>query len=228
MIENPPPLTIHRGWKRPDPAVVARFRGAQTSHLADAMEGRGMLDARIKPLDPKNATFAAPAVTAYAYPADTLAVFGALHEAMAGDAIIVACDGFAAAALVGDIMIGMMHNKGVVGLVTDGMVRDSAGILAIGMPVFAGGVISNSGAMAGPGSVGVPITLGGMHVRPGDILVGDADGVVVVPAERAVAVLAALEKVRAAEAVTEARVRDGLTMSEAALRLVERARIIQD
>jgi len=228
MIDNPPPLTIHRGWKRPDPALVARFRGAQTSHLADAMEGRGMLDARIKPLDRSRASFAAAAVTAYAYPADTLAVFGALHEAQAGDAIIVACDGFLAAALVGDIMTGMMHNKGVVGFVTDGVVRDSAGILAIGMPVFSAGVNSNSGAMAGPGTVGVPITLGGMHVRPGDILVGDADGVVVVPAERAEQVLATLERVRAAEAVTEARVREGLTMSDGALALIQAARIIEE
>jgi regulator of RNase E activity RraA len=154
-------------------------------------------------------------------------VFGALHEARAGDAIIVACDGFLAAALVGDIMTGMMHNKGVVGFVTDGVVRDSAGIRAVGLPVFSAGVNSNSGAMAGPGAVGVPITLGGAHVRPGDILVGDADGVVVVPADRAEQVLATLERVRAAEAVTEARVRDGLTMSDGALALIQTARIIE-
>lgn len=68
MLDNPPLLTIHRGHKRPDPALVAAFRGAQTSHLADAMDGRGALDYRIKPMDPANASFAGPALTALSYP----------------------------------------------------------------------------------------------------------------------------------------------------------------
>lgn len=227
MIDNPPPLTLHRGWKRPDPALVARFAGAQTSHLVDAMEGRGALDARIKPLDPAHAAFAAPAITAYAYPADLLALFGALHEAVAGDVIVLACDGFAAAAIIGDIVTGMLRNKGVAAFVTDGMARDRAGILATGLPVFAQGIISNSGAMTGPGTVGAPISLGGMQVCSGDILVGDADGVVVVPAGRAEAVLATLERVRAAEAAMEQGVRDGLAMSADALPLIQAARIIE-
>jgi 4-hydroxy-4-methyl-2-oxoglutarate aldolase len=227
MIDNPPPLTIHRGWKRPDPALVARFAGAQTSHIVDAMEGRGMLDWRIKPLDANCAAFAAPALTAYAYPADTLAMFGALHEAQAGDAIIVGCDAFTPTALIGDIITGMMHNKGVVAFVTDGLARDSAGIRAIGMPVFAAGVVSNSGAMTGPGVVGAPVMVGGVHVRPGDILVGDVDGVVVVPADRAEQVLATLERVRAAETALIARVCEGLTMSDGALQLIRMARIVE-
>jgi len=228
MIDNPPPLTIHRGWKRPDPALVARFAGAQTSHLVDAMEGRGALAAPIKPLDPAHACFAAPAITAYAYPADTLAMFAALHEAEPGDVIVVACDAHAGTGLIGDIITGMMHNKGVAAFVTDGLARDRAGILAIGMPVFAAGIMSNSGAMCGPGTVGAPVTLGGVHVRPGDILVGDADGVVVVPADRAEQVLATLERVRAAETALVERVCDGLTMSDAALRLIQAARIVQE
>ena len=227
MIDNPPPLTIHRGWKRPDPALVARFAGAQTSHLVDAMEGRGMLDWKIKPLDPANASFAAPAVTAYAYPADTLAMFGALHEARAGDAIIVGCDGFTPTALIGDIISGMMKNNGVVAFVTDGLARDRAGILEVGLKVFAAGVVSNSGAMHGPGTVGAPVMVGGVQVCPGDILVGDADGVVVVPVAEAERVLATLERVRTAEAELIARVKGGLTMSDKALRIIEQARIIE-
>ena len=81
MLDNPPLVTIHRGFHRPDPKLIAAFRGAQTSHLADAMDGRGALDYRIKPLDPANAVFAGPALTAFAYPADVLAVFAALSEA---------------------------------------------------------------------------------------------------------------------------------------------------
>ena len=87
MLDNPPLLTIHRGHRRPDRALIEAFRGAQTSHLADAMEGRGALDYRIKPMDPDNAVFVGSALTALAYPADVVGVYGALLEAEAGDVI---------------------------------------------------------------------------------------------------------------------------------------------
>jgi 4-hydroxy-4-methyl-2-oxoglutarate aldolase len=225
MIENPPILTIHRGWKRPDPKLVAQFRGAQTSHLADAMQGRGALDWRIKPLDPANAAFCGPALTAYAYPADIAAMFGALAEAEPGDVIMCACDAFTGTAVIGDLAAGMMRNKGVAAFVTDGLARDRAGIVAAGMPLFAMGIQPNSPALNGPGVVGAPVVIGGVHVCPGDIVVGDADGVVVVPAGRIAEVLASLARVRAAEAVMEQRVRDGLTMSEGGRQAVAAARI---
>lgn len=226
MIDNPPMLTIHRGWTRPDPALVAAFRGAQTSHLADAMEGRGALDWRIKPLDPGNGVFCGPAITAWAYPADIAAMFGALAEAQPGDVIMLACDSFTATAVIGDLAAGMMRNKGVAAFVTDGLARDRAGIIATGLPLFAQGITPNSPALNGPGTVGAPIVIGGVQVCPGDIVVGDADGVVVVPQARAATVLATLLRVRAAEAVMEQRVRDGLTISDAAQRMVDAARIV--
>ena len=226
MIDNPPMLTIHRGWTRPDPALVAGFRGAQTSHLADAMEGRGAVDWRIKPLDPGNGVFCGPAITAWAYPADIAAMFGALAEAQPGDVIMLACDSFTATAVIGDLAAGMMRNKGVAAFVTDGLARDRAGIIATGLPLFAQGIVANSPALNGPGTVGAPVVLGGVHVCPGDIVVGDADGVVVVPQARAAEVLATLGRVRAAEAVMEQRVRDGLTLSDAAQRMVAAARIV--
>ena len=73
MIENPPLLTIHRGHGRPGPALIEAFRGALTSHLVDAMEGRGAVDWQIKPLDPANASFVGPALTAHSYPAESSA-----------------------------------------------------------------------------------------------------------------------------------------------------------
>ena len=81
MLDNPPMLKIHRGHTRPDPALLERFRGAQTSHLVDAMDGRGAMDWQIKPMDPGCAAFVGPALTAFAYPADVVGVFGALGEA---------------------------------------------------------------------------------------------------------------------------------------------------
>ena len=228
MLDNPPPLTIHRGFRRPERALVEAFRGAQTSHLADAMDGRGALDYRIKPLDPANAAFVGPALTAFAYPADVVAVFGALSEAASGDVIVVANDGYDGTAVVGDIAAGMMKNKGVAAFVTDGLARDLAGIMATGLPVCCRGIQPNSPAMNGPGVVGAPVTIGGVHVAPGDVIVGDADGVVVVPADRLRQVLDRLAQVRAAEARTIEQVEQGATMAAGALRMIGKAVILGD
>ena len=228
MLENPPQLTIHRGFRRPDKALIEAFRGAQTSHLADAMDGRGALDYRIKPLDPATASFVGPALTAFAYPADVVAMFGAIAEAEPGDVIVVANDGFTRTAVLGDIAAGMMRNKGVAAFVTDGLARDKAGIIATGLPVFCQGIQPNSPAMNGPGIVGAPVTLGDVHVEPGDVIVGDADGVVVVPSARLRQVLDRLAQVRAAEAQTIQRVEQGATMAAGAMRIIEQAVIRQD
>lgn len=226
MLDNPPLLTIHRTTRRPDPALVARFSGAQTSHLVDAMDGRGALDWRIKPLDPACASFAGPALTAFAYPADVLALFGALQEAQPGDVIVLANDGFTRTAVIGDLAAGLLRNKGVAAFVTDGLARDRAGCVATGLPLFCQGIVPNSPAMNGPGVVGAPITLGGVPVRPGDVIVGDADGVVVVPQERLEIVLERLARVQAAEARTEALVRGGATMLDGPGRLLAQATIL--
>ncbi|MBK1661283.1 RraA family protein [Paracraurococcus ruber] len=226
MLDNPPLLKIHRGHRRPDPALLERFRGAQTSHLVDAMDGRGAMDYRIKPMDPERAAFVGPALTAFAYPADVVGVFGALAEAQPGDVIVVANDSYTTTAVVGDLVIGMMRNKGVAAFVTDGLARDRAGIVATGLPTFAAGIIPASPAANGPGEVGAPVVCGGIPVRSGDIVVGDADGVVVVPVERAEAVLAALDAVRAAEAKAVAAVESGATETEKLRKIMATAVIL--
>lgn len=225
MLDDPPLLTIHRGHRRPDRALVERFRGAQTSHLVDAMEGRGAMDWQIKPVDPANAAFVGPALTAFAYPADVVAVLGALGEAEAGDVIVVANDGYRGTAVIGDLVAGMMKNKGIAAFVSDGLGRDRAGIVAAGMPLFVAGIVPTSPANNGPGVVGAPVVCGGVAVRSGDIVVGDADGVVVIPQERAAQVLADLERVRAAEARAVAAVEAGAVASEKVHRLLAAARI---
>ena len=227
MIENPPLLTIYRGHRRPSEALLEAFRGAQTSHLADAMQGRGAVDWRIKPLDPANASFVGPALTAHAYPADIAAMVGAAVEAQAGDVIMCANDGFTGTAVIGDLAAGMMCNKGVAAFVTDGLARDRAGIVAAGLPLFAMGISPNSPALNGPGQVGGPVVLGGVHVRSGDIVVGDADSVVVVPLDQAEAVLARLRAVQAAELGAEASVKAGATRFPSWVALHGAARIVE-
>jgi 4-hydroxy-4-methyl-2-oxoglutarate aldolase len=126
--------------------------------------------------------------------------------------MVCATDAFGATAVTGDLLLGMARNRGLAGFVTDGMVRDVAGIEAVGLPCFAAGVTPNSPARNGPGTVGMPVVVGGVAVESGDIVVGDADGVVVVPRAQADAVIARLAAVRAAEADLDAKVKGGLQL----------------
>lgn len=210
MIEDPPLLQVRRNFRRPKKSEIAAFEGLQTGYVADAMNGRGALDYRIKPLAPLGKTLVAVALTCDCGPADNLAVFGALDAAKPGDILMVATDSFTATAVIGDLVMGMARNRGILGLVTDGMVRDVAGILNVGLPVFCAGVTPNSPAKNGPGSAGLPIVIGGMPVESGDIIVADDDGVVVVSRAKIPEVLGRLPAIRKAEAEFEAKVRSGL------------------
>src|SRR5260370_25751004 len=214
MIVDPPLLRIRRGFPRPSAKLLAGFAGAPTGNVVDAMDGRGCLDFSIKPLEPPGAVMVGTAVTCDAGPADNLALFGALHAARRGDILVVATDAFAATAITGDLLLGMARNRGVTGFVTDGLVRDIVGILAVGIPVYSAGATANSPTRNGPGTVGLPIVVGGVRVESGDIVIGDRDGIVIVPLARAAAVLARLEQVRAAEAALEAKVRAGLEIPD--------------
>jgi 4-hydroxy-4-methyl-2-oxoglutarate aldolase len=98
--------------------------------------------------------------------------------------------------------------------VTDGLVRDKVGILAVGVPVYCAGLTPNSPVRNGPGTVGLPVVLGGVTIASGDVLVGDDDGVVVIPRGDLDIVTAKLADVRAAEAALEAKVKAGLELPD--------------
>jgi 4-hydroxy-4-methyl-2-oxoglutarate aldolase len=158
-------------------------------------------------------------------PADNLAAFGALSVAQPGDILVAATGGYAGVAVVGDLMLGMARNRGVAGFVTDGLVRDVVGILEVGLPVYCAGVTPNSPVRNGPGTVGLPVDLGGLRIESGDVLIGDRDGVVVVPRARAPAVLEGLKAVRAAEAALEAKVKAGLEIPDFVKGVLESDRV---
>lgn len=168
----------------------------------------------IKPLNDTFTNICGPALPCFAYPADNLGVMGALHLALEGDIIICATDAYNSTAVVGDLLCGMMKNKGVTGFVTDGMVRDQVGIEPLEFPVFCQGVNPNSPARTGPGSVGLKINLAGISVDSGDMVVCDRDGVVVVPFLQIDEVLDKLERLKAAEANVETKIQSGLTEPE--------------
>lgn len=214
MIKDPPALKIRRAFPRPDPALLQALAGQPTGFVVDAMGGRGALDHRIRPIVPADKIMVGVAVTCDCGPADNLALFGALSIAGRGDVLVAATDSFTGTAVTGDLLLGMARNKGVVGFVTDGLVRDLPGLLDVGLPCFAAGLTPNSPARAGPGTVGLPIVVGGVAVSSGDIIVADADGVVVVPLARAEATVSALAGVRAAEAALDRHVREGLEVPD--------------
>ncbi|HEX4768046.1 MAG TPA: RraA family protein [Lichenihabitans sp.] len=214
MIKDPPLLSIRRRFPRPSAEVVRAFKGVPTGHLVDAMGGRGCLPHTIRPLFPDKAEMVGVALTCHAGPADNLALFGTLGVAEAGDIMVAATDAFLRTAVTGDLLLGMARNQGMVGFVTDGLVRDIPGLDGVGMPVFCAGVCANSPARNGPGTVGVPIVIGDTPVRSGDILVGDGDGVVAVPREEAEDVLGRLVAIRAAEREFEAKVNAGMGLPD--------------
>jgi 4-hydroxy-4-methyl-2-oxoglutarate aldolase len=131
-----------------------------------------------------------------------------------GDVVVVKADSFTETAVIGDLLLGMMKNNGAAAFVTDGLVRDTPGIIGVGIPTFSAGVTPNSPAKTGPGTVGLPVVVGGVAVDSGDIIVGDQDGVVVIPRTRIAQTLKNLEQVRKLEAAMEVKVKAGMKKSD--------------
>jgi 4-hydroxy-4-methyl-2-oxoglutarate aldolase len=210
MITDPPLLTVRQHFPRPSPSSLRALSKVQTGHLVDAMDGRGALDFAVKPIDPKRAAFVGAALTCETGPSDNLAIFGALAISKPGDVIVAAADAFEGAAVIGDNLAMMAKNRGVAALVADGMVRDTAGIVKAGLPVFARGVTPNSCVRNGPGRIGLPIVCGGVAIESGDVIAGDEDGVVVVPRALIESVMRRLAEVMKAEKALQARIAKGL------------------
>ena len=227
MIKDPPLLTIRREFPRPTPETVAAFAGVPTGYAIDAMGGRGGVDYRIKPVAPQNTVLVGVAFTCHCGPADNLALFGALAVAKPGDILVAATDGFTGTSVTGDLLLGMAKNRGILGLVTDGLIRDLAGVLSVGLPAYCAGITPNSPTRSGPGTVGHPVVMGGVAVEPGDIIIGDNDGIVVVPRGQASAVLAKLADVRAAEAALEAKVKAGLEVPDFVRAILDSDRVVE-
>ena len=211
MIGEPVALTIRRNFVRPASQLLRAYRGAPTGFVTDSHNGQGCLDYRIKPIDP-SMTVCGPALTCYCSPTDNLAAMAALDFAKKGDVIVIAARNDQTAAVIGDRWAMWAKKVGVAGIVCDGLVRDIVGLLQVGIPVFARGLAPNSGFKHGPGEINTRISCGGIAVDPGDIVVGDRDGVVVVPRADAGTVAARLAEVRKKEVALDAAVRRASSM----------------
>lgn len=201
--QTTPIITVKRSWARPDAGLVARFREAPSGNVSDAAGRGGSLVPAIKPVTPM-AKFCGTALTIDAGRHDNLAFWAALDSIQEGDVMMVATGGHDGCAVVGDLIISFARNRGAVAVVTDGMIRDKEALAEIGVPVFAAGVRPSGPDKKGPGTVGLPVWIGGQRVEPGDVVVGDQDGVVVVPRGMLEQAAATVDQIAEKEAQMEA------------------------
>ncbi|PNH85706.1 4-carboxy-4-hydroxy-2-oxoadipate aldolase/oxaloacetate decarboxylase [Arthrobacter sp. AFG20] len=182
--------------------------GAATVYEANGQ--RGAIDPAIKPLDPKTKV-AGRAVTLDLEPGDNWFIHVALLEAGEGDILVVDAKGYTQAGPWGDVLTLAAQERGLAGLVIDGAVRDSQEIIASGFPVFTRGVCIRKTTKVQKGRVNVPVTIGGVLIHPGDVLVGDADGLVRVLAADVNTALSSAEQRELKEEAMRARIREGAT-----------------
>ena len=188
---------VIRDIQRVDAATVAKAAEYPSSILADVAGRRGALSGRIAPLAP-SMRFAGPAITVEVRPGDNLMIHAAMAIARPGDVLVIDGKGDLSSALMGEIMSQQCVALGVVGVVIDGAVRDSEAIRELGFPMFAAGLNPNGPTKSVSGRLNHPISIGGVSVNPGDLVVGDADGVTVIERHKAAAMLPlAAEKVAA-------------------------------
>jgi regulator of RNase E activity RraA len=219
-------LTLGPSFQRPSAAVLALFRELPVATVSDVLGPGHAMNARVKPLA-AGMRVLGPAFTLRLPVMDNLGMHLAVKEAQAGDVIVCDQQGAALAAPVGEIMACGARHKQLAGIVLDGSVRDAAKLRSDAWPVFAVDVTAQQCRKDGPAWLRVPITCGGVQVRPGDIVLGDDDGVVVVPMERAEAVAReAAEKV-AKEAQRIAAIGRGLVSPTWLDDTVQRVGIVQ-
>jgi len=151
-----------------------------TGNVADAAGQRQVMYSAIKPIDPASKMIGR-AVTVDCYPGDNLALHMGMAEAQAGDVLVFDCKGYTEAGHFGDMMATACKVKGIAGVVIDGSCRDSQDIKELGLPVFAKAFNPRGTVKESLGKVNVPVVCGGVSVKPGDIIFGDCDGVVVIP-----------------------------------------------
>lgn len=189
-------MIVNKDFPRPDPKLVEAMSGQAAATLHEALGQQGAMATPIKPLYP-GMKVCGPALTVDGRPGDNLAIHYAISLARPGDVLVVDAKGFTEGGPWGDIMTTAAMTAGIAGLVIDGTVRDAEEIRSMGFSIFCRGTSMKGTTKMLPGDINVPIVCAGVGVSPGDIIVGDDDGVVVVPREEAAG---ALERATAREA----------------------------
>ena len=207
MSHFPLPEVI-RDFPRVDAGLVQAAAQYQASILADVAGRRGTLSSRVAPLAP-SMRIAGPALTVEVRPGDNLMIHAAMSIAKPGDVLVIDGKGDETCALMGEIMVSQCMALGLAGVVIYGSVRDTEAIRELGFPVFAVGANPNGPTKLVPGRVNWPVSLGGTVVNPGDLVVADADGVVIVETAKVGAVVELAAKKVADETARIQGIRSG-------------------
>jgi len=187
MVHGKIGFRIRTDVPRPPAELVARFRQHATSNIGDAMGRFHFTDFGIRPRS--GLSLCGVAVTVDARPGDNLMVHKALEVAKPGDIVVVNTNGNTTSAVFGELMCRTAVGAKLGGIIVDGAIRDVDAITALGFPAYSRAVCAGGCDKDGPGEVNFPIACGNAVVTPGDIIVGDVDGVVVVAREEAEEVL---------------------------------------
>ena len=210
---------------RLDASLVGAFRGLASSNVADAMGRFGFMDPGIQ--SRSGLPLCGLAITVNARPGDNLMVHKALQLAEPGDIVVVSTNGNTTSAVFGELMCRTAVARGLGGLVVDGAVRDAEGMTALGFPAFSRTVTPGSCDKDGPGEINVPVSCGGVAVHPGDIVVGDRDGIVVVPRADAADVLELVRAVVKNEERRAAEIQSGIVFKADIDEILRRKSVIE-
>ena len=189
---------ILRRRRKVSAAIVAGFLGLPLANISDSMARMSAGGPRLRPMH-GGGPMAGPALTVKARPGDNLMVHKALDLAEPGDVIVVDAGGDLTTAIFGELMAAHAIARGVAGMVIAGSVRDSATLRAQSFPVYAAGVTHRGPYKDGPGEINVPVAIDGMVIEPGDLMLGDDDGLLCVPYDAAEGILTAARAKQAAE-----------------------------
>ena len=181
-----------------DQGTVDRFRSLPVANVSDVMSRMTAGGSRLRPLH-AGGVLAGPAITVKTRPGDNLMIHKALDIAEPGDVVVVDAGGDLTNALIGELMLAHAEKRGLAGIVINGAVRDYGAIRVGSYPVFAAGVTHRGPYKDGPGEVNVTIAIDGMVIEPGDLILGDDDGLVCVPFAQADEVYKAAHKKHEAE-----------------------------
>jgi len=199
---------IVRNIRRADNETVQALGALGVATVHEAQGRTGLMRPYLRPIYP-DARAAGPAVTVSCQPGDNLMIHAAVEVCQPGDMLVVTTTSESSDGMFGELLATSLHARGVVGLVIDAGVRDVSELTAIRFPVWAKAISAQGTVKASAGSVNIPVVCGGALVNPGDVIVGDADGVVVVPRARAQAVARAGSDRAAKEERTRERLRNG-------------------
>lgn len=182
---------------RPEPTLVQQFAAFPTPDISDLLNRLYAVDPAIVCVTGRDHRLCGPACTVKVFPGDNLMVHKSLDIAKPGDVIVVDAHGSSMNAVLGDLVSTKAKHRGIAGFVVDGFIRDLPDILSLDFPIFARGTTSIGPLHRGPGEINYPICCGGIVVNPGDIIVADGAGIVVIPQEIASELLQRLREQKA-------------------------------